>query len=266
MRDIITVIKYFPIELLFIMFIIGLGAGGITGDLPLMLQAVLFGAVIIGIGRGWYHLHKDGAEQAFADSEAPDFESESGAVDPWQITMDQLVAARRFPPESPAFNADALSSLSKLLDSINVLCQDALYSEAESCALPAEARMTLGMVSAAMASPCATLRTLSAHLSRGAVTEDAPLEYEPSWPTAQVMPQWQAALMLADLTQVMQHLTTLTNMLGFDGANAFLAHAAKIDSVRNHYGLIEINPVTGAWPKIPPVDYSQLVGGSFNVR
>ncbi len=261
MRDIITVIKFFPVEIIVIMLVMGIGSGpGVWAGIPFGMQVILFGCLVIGLLRGVYALCRVGPDEEFADSAAPDFESEADTVDPWKIVQDQMVAARRFPPESPTFTADALVSLSKLLDAVNVLCQDALYSEAEGHALPDGVRQTLERVSVALTPECSDLRRLAALLSRGVVSDDSPMEYDPVWSPASPMPQWQAALLLADLTQAAQHLASLTTMLGLDGANAFLAHASKVDSIRNPYGLIEINPVTGAWPKVPPVDYSQLVG------
>lgn len=274
MKDVVTLIKFFPVEIFIIMVAMGVASGyPFWADVSVSILSLLFLSMMIGIVRGIYHVNCHGGfSDQFADSEAPDFESEPPATDPWCITRDQMIAAREYPPAKPEVTAFTLEHMAKLIAAVGEIANEMAST------LPAtggdhptlyEMKSNITNLAFTCVRTGGQLKQQAAWLKKARVPDNhevGSFEYSPHWEGSGPIESDRAAILLMDLTVATRELISLGIALGLPTDDGFNRLAAHIDDTRNHYGLIERNPITGAWPGPRSVDYGQIVTEHLKFR
>lgn len=266
-RNVLYLTKFFPVELVFGLLITGAMAGNAT---KFELFVVIVICIITGVFRGVY-LHDRWLEAGlndddFVDSEKPDgLSADLKPVAPWLMVNDLMRAARATIPERASVTA---TSLKHLVDAL--IHFKALVSEM-SCVLWPAASDEKGFFDAHLTSaahslceievsvgrwlPHLELQAVRLSLGQAAVAERG--EYDPMWEGV-TLDQNSAASTLRELTELTRSLIAMSVSMGHAGDDAFEASILKTDEIRNPYGLIDVNPNTGDWPKASPVDYGAI--------
>lgn len=274
MKDVAVLFKFFPVELFIIVMAMGVASGPQPwGSVSWSGMMILSVAMLIGIVRGLYHInHHGGFGDQFADSEAPDFESEPPANDPWRITRDQMIAAREYPPAKPEVTAFTLEHLAKLIAAVGEIANEmasTLPDAGGDHPTLYEMKSNITNLAFTCVRTGGQLKQQAAWIKKARVPDNhevGSFEYSPHWEGSGPIESDRAAILLMDLTVATRELISLGIALGLPTDDGFTRLAAHIDDTRNHYGLIERNPITGAWPGPRSVDYGQIVTEHLKFR
>lgn len=274
MKDVMVLIKFFPVELFIIVMAMGVASGPQPwGSVSWSGTMILFVAMLIGIVRGLYHINQHGGfGDQFIDSEAPDFESEPPATDPWRITRDHMIAACEYPPLRPEVNAFTLQHLARLTSALGEIANEmGAHLPDMGSGDPAlyETKQKLDELGATCVHLGGQLKQRASWLKKARVPDNhevGSFEYSPHWEGSGPMDSDRASVLLMDLTVATRELISLGIALGLPVDDGFTRLATHVDDTRNQYGMIERNPVTGEWPGPRSVDYGQIVNEHLKFR